>query len=167
MQDYGGRLLPIAFASRSMTPPGRGWAQIKKECLALTWACEEFSLSRGTASVQATNKPQTVSRYRSSTRRTCTRPQYVCSVCSSLMRFNGVCKHVPGKSLVVADALSRSKTTRSSLSETEQTFVDEVESYAENVMKTWPATSQKIKEISMETAMCPELSLADRYTRER
>ena len=83
-----------------------------------------------------------------------------------LMRFNGVCEHVPGKSLLVADALSRSKTTRSSLSETKRTFIDEVESYVENVMKTWPATSQKIKEISVETAKCPELSLVDRYTRE-
>ena len=82
------------------------------------------------------------------------------------MRFNGVCEHVPGKSLVVADALSRSKVTRSSLSETEQTFVDEVESYAENVMKTWPASSQKIKEIAVETAKCPELSLVYRYTQE-
>ena len=148
MQDYGGRLHPIAFASRSMTPTERRWAQIEKECLALTWACEKFShflVGLPQFKLLTDHKPLVPLINTKDLDQT---PIRVQRLLIRLMRFNGVCEHVPGKSLVVADALSRSKTTRSSLSETEQTFIDEVESYAENVMKTWPATSQKIKEIS-------------------
>ena len=43
MQDHDGHLHPVAYASRSLTPTERRWAQIEKECLALTWACEKFS----------------------------------------------------------------------------------------------------------------------------
>ena len=45
IQEHDGQLNPVAFASRSLTPTEKRWAQIEKECLALTWACEKFSTS--------------------------------------------------------------------------------------------------------------------------
>ena len=41
-QDNGERR-PVAYASRSMTPTEQRYAQIEKEALAITWACDRFA----------------------------------------------------------------------------------------------------------------------------
>ena len=43
LQKDDGLWRPVAFASRSMTETERRYAQIEKEALAATWACEKFS----------------------------------------------------------------------------------------------------------------------------
>ena len=43
LQQERGDWKPVAYASRSMTPTERRYAQIEKEALAITWACGKFS----------------------------------------------------------------------------------------------------------------------------
>ena len=43
LQCHGDAWRPVAFASRCLTETESSYAQIEKEALALTWACEKFS----------------------------------------------------------------------------------------------------------------------------
>ena len=42
MQKFNGFLKPICYASRSLTATKQRYAQIEKEALAMSWACEKF-----------------------------------------------------------------------------------------------------------------------------
>lgn len=42
IQDTSGTWRPVAFASRTLSDSEKRYAQIEKEALALTWACERF-----------------------------------------------------------------------------------------------------------------------------
>ena len=42
-EQNNGERRPVAYASRSMTPTEQRYAQIEKEALAITWACDRFA----------------------------------------------------------------------------------------------------------------------------
>ena len=50
---------PVVYASRSMTETDHRYAQIEKEALAITWACERFSdyILGKTVSIETDHKP--------------------------------------------------------------------------------------------------------------
>ena len=42
-QKHGDRWAPVAYASKSLQDHEKRYAQIEKEALAVTWACERFN----------------------------------------------------------------------------------------------------------------------------
>ena len=101
-----GQLQPVAYISRSMTPTERRYAQIEREALAFTWACERLSdyLVGLQFHIQTDHKPL-VPLFSSKDLEEL--PVRVQRFRMRMMRFNFTISHVPGKELTIADALSR------------------------------------------------------------
>ena len=98
---------PVCFASRSLTDVERRYAQIEKECLALTWACEKFAdfLVGIYFTLHTDHKP--LISLLSSNKALDDVPPRIQRLRIRLMRFYFNITFVPGIKLNTADALSR------------------------------------------------------------
>ena len=105
-QQPNGEIKPVSYNSRSLTPTEQRYAQIEKEALALTWACERFSdfLVGLKFTIETDHKPLVpLFSYKNLDEL----PLRVQRFRMRMMRFLFSIHHVPGKHLTVADALSR------------------------------------------------------------
>ena len=95
-QKQDGTVKPIAYASRSMTDTEQRYAQIEKEALALTWACERFQhyLVGAKFAIETDHKPLVPLL---STKSLDQVPIRVQRFRLGLMRFDFTVTHVPGK----------------------------------------------------------------------
>ncbi|XP_065902585.1 uncharacterized protein [Dysidea avara] len=86
LQQQNQEWRPVAYASSSMSETETRYAQIEKEALAITWACEKFStyILGKHISIETDHKPLV-----------------------PLLGNNYSIQHVPGKLLYAADTLSR------------------------------------------------------------
>ena len=97
---------PVAYASRSMTSTEQRYAQIEKEALATTWACEKFNdyILGKDILIETDHKPL-VPLFGSKTLDEL--PPSFQRFRMRLMKYSFKMLHVPGKELVTADTLSR------------------------------------------------------------
>ena len=135
---------PVAYCSRSLSNTEQRYAQIEKEALALTFGCERFSdyLIGKQFHVETDHKPL-VSLLGSKNLEEL--PVRVQRFRMRLMRFSYTISYVPGKQLVVADALSRAPSSSSTPSDDK--FQAEVEMFVNAVIQNVPATEKRLKEI--------------------
>ena len=103
---------PIAYASRSMTSTEQRYAQIEKEALATTWACEKFSdFVLGKEFLIETDHKPLVPLLGSKCLQDM--PPRIQRFRMRLMRYSYQIVHVPGKDLTTADTLSKAPLHRS------------------------------------------------------
>ena len=135
---------PVAYASRAMTPTEQRYAQIEKESLALTWACDRFAdyLVGLKFHIETDHKPLAPL---FSTKQLGELPLRIQRFRMRMMRYHFYISHVPGKSLITADALSRAPATKASTEDC--SLQEEVEAYVEATYMAIPATEKRLEEI--------------------
>ena len=136
---------PVAFISRALTSTEQRNAQIKKEALATTWACERLVdyLVGKTFHVETDHKPLVPLL---GSRNLDEIPPRIQRLRMRLLRFDFTISHVPGKHLMAADALSRAPSQSTCIPEREE----EINLYVESVLFQLPASDKRLEEISVQ-----------------
>ena len=137
LQQMNDAWRPVVYASRSLTDTERRYAQIEKEALAVTWACEKFAnyVLGCKFQIETDHKPLVPIL---STKHLDNLPPWVLRFRLRLARFDYTIQHVPGKLLYTADALSRAPITAT---EAPLDQSDEVETFIESVTSNLPAST--------------------------
>ena len=125
-----GEMKPVAFISRSMTTTERRYAQIEKEALAFTWACERLSdyLVGLKFHIETDHKPLMPL---FTTKNLEELPVRVQRFRLRMMRYNYTISHVPGTDLIIADTLSRAPAPEVNL---DPDLLEETEAYVKFTM---------------------------------
>jgi len=160
LQRQSDRIVPIAFCSRTLSPAECQYAQIEKECLASVWACERFErylIGLPEFELQTDHKPLVPLMTSKDLDQGPVRCQ---RLLIRMMRFNAKVRHVPGKHLLVADALSRSP-----LPHTEEDIkqAEAVSHYVATVTACLPASDPQLERIKSMTARDPLLQQTATY----
>ena len=143
---------PIAYASRSMTETERRYAQIEKEALATTWACEKFTTYvLGKQIVIQTDHKPLVPLF--STKNLDNLPPHILRFRLRLNRFDFTICHVPGKELYTADTLSRAPIAPPG--EGSIAFHKELESALDVIISSLPASQHRLQEYRNAQAQDP------------
>ena len=160
MQRQKDRIVPIAFCSRTLTPAECHYSQIEKECLVSVWTCEKFQrylMGLPDFELQTDHKPLVPLMMSKDLDQGPIRCQ---RLLMRLMRFNPHVRHVPGKTLTIADALSRSPLPHTAEDEKR---VEEIEMYIETVTKCLPASITQVERVKRSTAQDPLLQQIAAY----
>ena len=166
LQQHANGLKPVAYYSRTLTSCERRYAQVEKECLGVVWACEKFSrylVGLPEVIVQTDHKPLIPLINSKDLHETPVRCQ---RMLMRLMRFNVKAEYVPGKELVVADALSRSPQPLKKEDEAEDKLIEDIYAHLDAVKMSWPATDRRLQEYAEESNKDSIIRQAIAYTRE-
>ena len=158
-QQTNGEVRPVAYISRALTETEQRYAQIEKEALGVTWACERFQdyLTGLTFHIETDHKPLVPLL---STKNLDEMPLRVQQFRMRLMRYQYTISHVAGKDLCTADTLSRAPT--SDVDKQFNQFQQEITSYVNLIVDQLPATKTRMQEIRKEQAedtVCQKLML--------
>ena len=143
LQKVGSHWKPVAYASRAMTETERRYAQIEKEALATTWACDKFHnyiLGRK-FDIETDHKPLVPLLH---SKHLDSLPPRILRFRLRLARYDYTIQHVSGKSLYTADTLSRTPALK--CTKDAQHLQAEVEHFIESVTSMLPASEQRLQE---------------------
>ncbi|XP_046855956.1 uncharacterized protein K02A2.6-like [Xenia sp. Carnegie-2017] len=153
-----GEKKPVAYASRSMTTTEERYAQIEKEALATTWACEKFNdYLLGMDFVIETDHKPLVPLLGSKILDQL--PPRIQRFKMRLMKYSFTIRHIPGKELVVADALSRAPNMKQP-TKSDNNLSEDLNIYVAQIVQNIPASERRLEEIrrhQQEDPVCTKL----------
>ena len=146
LQQHDDNWVPIAYASRSMTDAETRYAQIEKELLAITFACERFHqyIYGQQVQVETDHKPLIPLFVKSLN--DC--PLRIQRLLIRVQRYDLKVSYTPGKYMYTADTLSRAVDPQADM--TSQTEED-VKVYVDVIVNTMPISSTGRKDLIEET----------------
>ena len=149
LQKQGdGSTRPVAYASRSLSNVECRYAQIEKEALATTWACEKFcDYLVGIEFKVLTDHKPLVPLF--TTKLVDELPVRIQRFRMRLMRFKFTVQWVPGKDLTTADTLSRAP-LKDVPTKQEETLLADTKVFVEMVMENLPLSDQRLTQIKAE-----------------
>ena len=155
-----GAMKPVAYISRSLTPTEQRYTQIEKEALAFTWACERFSdyLVGLKFSIETDHKPL-IPLF--SMKNLDELPIRVQRFRMRMMRFQFSIYHVPGKSLIVADMLSRAPLD--GVTDSDRTLQEDADAFVNLTLQSLPATEHRLEDIRQHQQQDEVCQLLVRY----
>ena len=162
LQSENGEVRPVAFVSRTLLPSECRYAQIEKECLALVWACEKFHrylYGLPEFKMITDHKPLVPllnSHDLSKAPLRCQR------LLMRMMRYNGTAEYAPGKTLTIADALSRSPLKNKESGGV--TEIDEIYLLEDITRESWAISDSKLEELEQATAADLEMCEVIQFT---
>ena len=158
MQKEGEHWKPVVYASRSLTDTERNYAQIEKEALAVTWACEKFAtyiLGRQ-FTIESDHKPLIPLL---NEKHLDALPPRILRFRLRMAKFDYFAVHVPGKLLYTADALSRAPLPK--FSENDTTMQDQAECFVHAItIPSLPAsrsTLERYRQAQQEDEICSKV----------
>ncbi|KAL6483174.1 hypothetical protein MHYP_G00080460 [Metynnis hypsauchen] len=151
---------PVAYISRSLSETEQRYAQVEKEALAVTWACERLSsyLIGLQFTIETDHKPLLALL---GTKALDDLPPRIQRFRLRLLRFTYNIVHVPGKALITADTLSRAPIRRQLTAEETQ-MEGEVQIFVNTVRDNLPASQSKLQQIAehqRQDVICSQLIL--------
>ena len=143
---------PVTFVSRSMTPTEQRYAQIEKEALALTWACDRLNqyLIGSKFTLETNHKPFIPLL---STKNLEDLPVRIQRFRLRMMCYQYDIIHVPGKDLNTADYLSRSPLHETGSDDLQK----EVHAYIDLIFRYLPASDSRLAQIQQHQKKDPIL----------
>ena len=152
-----GELKPVPYISRSLTATEQRYAQIEKESLAFTWACERFAdyLIGLKFHINTDHKPL-VPLF--STKNLEDLPARVQRFRLRMMRFNFTISHVPGKQLAIVDMLSRVPAEPPDVADYNLDL--ESQAFVNYIVESLPASEQqlqRIKQFQRQDQVCKQI----------
>lgn len=144
LQRHDMEWYPVAYASRTMTPAERNYAQIEKETLGAVFGCERFhEYVYGRSVILETDNKPLIAISKKSLGEV---PPRIQRLMLRLQKYDLTFEFKPGKHLIVADTLSRA-----SLENIVSTTEKDVQIHVDTIKAHMPVSTTKWVEIAKET----------------